>query len=139
MLTNSELRAKVDQLWDKLWAGGLSNPLDSIEQISFLLFMKRLDEEETRRERLANLRKQPYTSLFIDATGKPDPELRWSHWTQRTGQDALDFVRSRIFPFIKTMGGSNSSFALQMENAEFKINKPSLLLRYPAHSSGRNA
>jgi type I restriction enzyme M protein len=128
MLTNSELRSKVDQLWEKLWSGGLSNPLDSIEQISFLLFMKRLDEEETRREKLANLRKQAYQTLFVDKEGRHDPELRWSHWTQRTGQDALDFVKSRVFPFIKSIGGSGSSFALQMENAEFKINKPSLLL-----------
>ena len=46
MLTDTKLRSDVEALWDKLWAGGLSNPLDAIEQLSFLLFMKRLDERE---------------------------------------------------------------------------------------------
>ena len=46
MLTDSKLRSQVDQLWDKLWAGGLANPLDSIEQFSYLLFFKQLDDAE---------------------------------------------------------------------------------------------
>lgn len=128
MLTDSVLRSKVDQLWDKLWSGGLSNPLDAIEQISYLLFMKRLDEEETRREKLARLRNTAYQSLFVDQAGKPVPEYRWSAWTQKPGQEVLDFVKSHVFPFIKGLGGEGSSFAQQMTNAEFKINKPTLLL-----------
>jgi len=60
MLTDSKLRSQVDMLWDKLWTGGLTNPLDSIEQLSYLLFLKRLDDEENRRQKIAQLRKQPY-------------------------------------------------------------------------------
>ena len=56
MLTDPNLRSKVDALWDKLWAGGLSNPLDAIEQLSFLLFLKRIDEKEQDNERAAKLR-----------------------------------------------------------------------------------
>ena len=52
MLTNITLRAQVDALWDKLWSGGLSNPLDAIEQLSFLLFLKRLDEREDAAARV---------------------------------------------------------------------------------------
>jgi type I restriction enzyme M protein len=55
MLTDPVLRSQVDALWDKLWSGGLSNPLDAIEQLSFLIFLKRLDEREQDAERAARL------------------------------------------------------------------------------------
>ena len=58
MLTDTELRSKVDTIWDRLWSSGLSNPMDSIEQFSYLLFLKRLDDSEKKREKLAGLRNQ---------------------------------------------------------------------------------
>src|SRR5437762_5255357 len=76
MLTDSNLRSKIDSLWDKLWSGGLSNPLDAIEQLSFLLFLKRLDEREQDAERASRLRGKKHQPIF------PDAKLRWSHWTQ---------------------------------------------------------
>jgi type I restriction enzyme M protein len=57
MIADTQLKSKVDALWDKLWSGGLANPLDAIEQLSFLLFLKQLDEREERRG-------QPYKPLF---------------------------------------------------------------------------
>lgn len=122
MLTDTTLRSAVEALWDKLWSGGLSNPLDAIEQLSFLLFLKRLDEREQDAERAAKLRGKKFTPIF------PKPELRWSYWTQLPAGAALKHVKEVVFPFIKTMGGAGGSFAAQMENAEFKINKPSLLI-----------
>jgi len=122
MLTDSNLRSAVDALWDKLWSGGLSNPLDAIEQLSFLLFLKRLDEKEQDNERAAQRRSTRFTPAF------PKKELRWSHWTQLPADKALKAVKEEVFPFIKTLGGAGGSFASQMENAEFKINKPSLLI-----------
>jgi type I restriction enzyme M protein len=122
MLTDSTLRSQVDALWDKLWSGGLSNPLDAIEQLSFLLFLKRLDEREQDNERASKLRGKKFTPLFTK------PELRWSHWTNLKAEIALKRVKEEVFPFIKTLGGAGGSFAEQMENAEFKINKPSLLI-----------
>lgn len=122
MLTDATLRSKVEALWDKLWSGGLSNPLDAIEQLSFLLFLKRLDEREQDAERAAKLRGKKFTPTF------PSADLRWSHWTQLPADKALKQVREKVFPFIKTLGGAGGSFATQMENAEFKINKPSLLI-----------
>jgi len=127
VLTDNDLKSKIDALWNKMRDGGLPNPLDSIEQLSFLLFMKRLDEEETRREQQANRRGIPYQSVFVDKDGTPKPEYRWSEWTQRTGDDALRFVKAEVFPFIKGVGGTTSGFAQHMANAEFKINKPTLL------------
>ncbi len=122
MLTDPALRSQVEALWDKLWSGGLSNPLDAIEQLSFLLFLKRLDEFEQDHERTATRRKTKYEPLF------PDPKLRWSYWTQLPAAQALAHVKEKVFPFIKTLGGKGGSFAGQMENAEFKINKASLLI-----------
>jgi len=122
MLTDSNLRSAVDSLWDKLWSGGLSNPLDAIEQLSFLLFLKRLDEKEQDNERAAQRRGKKHTPVF------PRKELRWSHWTQLPADKALKAVKEEVFPFIKSLGGAGGSFAEQMENAEFKINKPSLLI-----------
>ncbi len=122
MLTDTTLRSAVEGLWDKLWSGGLANPLDAIEQLSFLLFLKRLDEREQDAERAAKFRGKKFTPLF------PDPDLRWSYWTQLPADKALKQVRDKVFPFIKMLGGAGGSFAAQMENAEFKINKPSLLI-----------
>src|SRR3984957_21169929 len=122
MLTDTTLRSAVEALWDKLWSGGLANPPAAIEQLSFLLFLKRLDEREQDGERAAKLRDKKFTPLF------PSSDLRWSHWTQLPANTALKHVKEAVFPFIKTLGGAGGSFAAQMENAEFKINKPSLLI-----------
>jgi type I restriction enzyme M protein len=122
MLTDTKLRSAVDALWDKLWSGGLPNPFDVIEQLSFLFFLKRLDEKEQDNERAAKLRGKKFGRIFPDAT------LRWSHWTQLPADKALKHVKETIFPFIKTLGGADGSFAEQMENAEFKIKKPALLI-----------
>jgi type I restriction enzyme M protein len=121
LLTDPKLKSQIDGLWDKLWTGGLSNPLDAIEQLSFLLFMKRLDDEENRAEKQARL---------IGAEYKPRMplEMRWTAWSQMKAEDALKHVKEVVFPWLRTLGGEASSFAQYMQNAEFKINKPSLLI-----------
>src|SRR6266516_493395 len=108
MLTDSKLRAQVDSLWDKLWSGGLANPLDAIEQISFLLFLKRLDDDENRREKLALLRQQPYQPRIPQ-------EMRWSYWTHLEGSRALKHLREQVFPWFRNLGDSGSSFELYMK------------------------
>jgi len=122
MLTDSTLRSKVDSLWDKLWSGGLPNPLDAVEQLSYLIFLKRLEEIEEDRERTAKLRKGKYTPIF------KDKEMRWSHWSNLEAEQALKIVKEKVFPLMKELGGEGGSFAEQMENAEFKIKRPSLLI-----------
>src|ERR1700730_7434713 len=122
MLTDTALRSQVDQLWDKLWAGGLANPLDAIEQMSYLLFMKRLDDAENAREQGARRRGTKYEPIFKDATHG------WSYWTNLKAEDALKYVKETVFPALKEMSTAGSSFELQMKEAEFKINKPSLLI-----------
>ena len=122
MLTDPKLRSQVNAIWNKLHSGGLPNPLDSIEQLSYLLFLKRLDDEEKQREQNARLRGQEFEPLF------EDKELRWGYWTNLPAGEALKHVKEKVFPALKTIGSTDSSFAIQMENAEFKINKANLLL-----------
>lgn len=121
MLTDTKLRSQVDMLWDKLWTGGLTNPLDSIEQLSYLLFLKRLDDEEDRRQKMAQLRKQPYQPRI-------PADMRWGYWTQLAAADALKYLREKVFPWFRELGNPGSSFELYMKNAELKINKPTLLI-----------
>ena len=121
MLSDTKLKNQVDQLWDKFWTGGLTNPLDAIEQFSYLLFLKRLDEAENRKQRLAERLKKPYEPTL-------KPELRWGYWTNLAAEDALRFLKETIFPALRQLGESGSSFHLYMQNAECKINKPSLLI-----------
>jgi len=121
MLTDSKLRSQVDMLWEKLWTGGLSNPLDAIEQLSYLIFLKRLDDEENRREKQAKMRDLPYQS--------PVPsDMRWHYWTRLDATSALKHLRDVIFPWFRSLGNEGSSFELYMRNAELKINKSNLLI-----------
>lgn len=121
MLTDPKLKSQVDRLWDMLWTGGLTNPMDAIEQLSFLIFMKRLDDEENQRERQAKRRGKPYEPQL-------DPELRWSTWTNYQAGSALQHVRDVVFPQLRRLGPVDSSYRRYMSKAEFKINKPSLLI-----------
>jgi type I restriction enzyme M protein len=121
LLTDPRLKSQVDQLWDKFWTGGLTNPLDAIEQFSFLLFLKRLDDAENRRQRQAERLKKDYQSLL-------HPEFRWGYWTNLKAEEALNYLKVTIFPQMRTLGGNGSSFQLYMQNAECKINKPYLLI-----------
>ncbi|MBN1304967.1 MAG: SAM-dependent DNA methyltransferase [Anaerolineales bacterium] len=121
MLTDPKLRSQVDALWDKLWAGGLSNPMDAIEQFSYLLFFKRLDDAENQREKQAGRRGEPYQSQIPE-------KMRWHYWTKLQAADALKHVREKVFPWFKEMSIQGSSFQEYMQNAEFKINRPGLLI-----------
>lgn len=121
MLTDPKLKSQVDQLWDKFWTGGLTNPMDAIEQFSYLLFLKRLDDAENRRQRQAERLKKEYQPQL-------QPEFRWGYWTNLKAEDALKYLKEVIFKQMRTLGGSTSSFQLYMQNAECKINKPSLLI-----------
>lgn len=121
MLTDPKLKSQVDQLWAKFWTGGLANPLDAIEQFSYLLFLKRMDDAENHRQRMADRLGRPYQPVF-------PPELRWGYWTNFKAEEALKHLKETIFPKLRTMGEQGSSFQLYMQNAECKINRPSLLI-----------
>jgi type I restriction enzyme M protein len=121
MLTDPKLRSQVDSLWDKFWTGGLANPLDAIEQFSYLLFLKQLEDRENAAERQAKRRGTAYQP-------KVPKEMRWSYWTQLKAEEALSHLKKEVFPNIVNLADEMSSFAQYMRNAECKISKPSLLI-----------
>ncbi len=133
MLT-STLRAKVDSLWDKFWSGGIANPLTAIEQISYLLFMRRLDALDEKRRGDADFLKQEFKSLFAGKyeTRKGDKrlreELRWSKFRHLPPEEMLEHVRDNVFPFIKTLKNGGQVFTQYMQDAVFIIPKASLLV-----------
>ncbi|MBK8486104.1 MAG: N-6 DNA methylase [Saprospiraceae bacterium] len=132
MLTNSDLKSKVDSLWNRFWSGGISNPLTAIEQMSYLIFLKRLEDMDNARAAAAKRRKTDFKSLFtghIDLGGrKIDKEkCRWSYWSQLSGEEMLRHVRDVVFEFLRNLGSETSSFTQHMEDAMFSIPKASLL------------
>jgi len=134
MLTPN-MKSLINQLWDKFWSGGISNPLTAIEQISYLLFMRRLDELDTKQKSDAEFTGDKYVSMFSGKFKIPNSDetvdkatLRWSHFKQMEGGEMLRHMQTKIFPFIKQLNGSNTAFARHMEDAVFIIPKASLLV-----------
>jgi len=142
---NSVLKSKIDQLWDKFWSGGISNPLTAIEQITYLLFMRRLDELDLKQQGDAEFAGFAFTSRFAgtwvppehrdksEADQKPfavdKSSLRWSDFKRMSPADRmLTHVQSKVFPFVKDLNGEASAFSHHMKNAVFIIPKPMLLV-----------
>jgi len=153
---NPELKSKIDQLWNKFWSGGISNPLTAIEQITYLLFMKRLDELDQKKQADAEFTGENYTSKFEgkwippeyraklrddDTQGETDKKLadgklyeidkrtlRWSEFKRMQAEEMLQHVQGKVFPFLKDLNGTESNFTHHMKNAVFIIPKPALLV-----------
>jgi len=132
---NSTLKSLIDKLWNNFWSGGISNPLTAIEQITYLIFMKRLDDLESKRERDADFTGEKYVSRFKGKFTIPGSEqtidkneLRWSVFKHSPADEMLFHVQSRVFPFLKELNGETSPFTKQMANAVFIMPKASLLV-----------
>jgi type I restriction enzyme M protein len=132
MITPS-IRGKVTSLWDKFWSGGISNPLNAIEQITYLLFMKQLEETDKNKVNNADFLADKHTSIFsgkyfppgVDITDEKNAvekdTLRWSNFTTLPSDQMLMHVQSKVFPFIKQLDDENSFFTKHMANAAFLI------------------
>ena len=137
--SNPTIASKIKDLWNKFWSGGISNPITAIEQITYLLFMKKLDEQDAAEEAFASFNGDAFTSRF-DGTfyltdedereqknGIDKQTLRWKNFHGMHSEEMLNHVSRYVFPFLKTLGSDGSSFAKHMGNAVFIIPKPSLL------------
>lgn len=124
MATILEQKAQIDKLWETFWSNGISNPLTVIEQISYLFFIKELDEKHTREERKANRLNRPIENPVFDETPKQQ-NMRWSKFKDFAPSEMYKVVQEDVFPFIKNMGGEN--FAKYMKDAVFMIPSPALL------------
>ena len=121
-MLDSNLKSKINLLWNKFWSGGISNPLQAIEQMSYLIFMKRLEDEDVGREQNAKLLGTKFASIF------PKEDYKWSKWTEMAAEQMLEHVRDEVFPFLRKLnGGENSIYSKYMKNATFSIPTASLL------------
>ena len=133
MLTPA-IKSKVDTLWDRFWSGGIANPLTAVEQISYLLFMRRLDSVDQKAAEDAEWLKRDHKSLYagkykrVDGTQHDRAELRWTHFKHLPGDEMLKHVRDNVFPFIKSLGKEDEAFATYMADAVFIVPKASLLV-----------
>jgi len=125
MLTG-ELRNKVDKIWETFWTGGITNPLTVIEQFTYLLFIKGLDEAETYREKEAVLLGIDCERMFPE----DKQHLRWSKFKNLEASQMYDIVSNEVFPFIKSLhGNKNSAYAKYMSDAIFMIPTPQMLAK----------
>lgn len=125
---------KVDDIWQKMWEGGITNPLEVISQLTYLMFMHQLDEREFEAENLETLlgteQKHIFPKSYTNAAGIeiPGDELRWSRFKDKPAETMYHMVNEFVFPFIKTLG-DGSAFTRSMESATFGIPTPKTLQR----------
>ncbi|MDV3578332.1 DNA methyltransferase [Elizabethkingia anophelis] len=139
MLSN-DLKSKINKLWDKFWSRGITNPITAIEQISYLLFLRRIDDADKE----AQTQNKKYKTLFIreklNENGKPEKDknnkfiiesaddCRWSNFSILDNEDdILEVVSKKAFPFIKSLNDPNQPYSRHMQNAVFGINDATLL------------
>ena len=129
-MITGEIRSRIDRIWDTMWSGGISNPLSVIEQLTYLLFIKGLDEVHTRRAAQAARTGTPIRDPLF-APGQD--HLRWSRFRDAAPEQMYATVKDEVFPFIKTLGRSggpeegDSTYAHHMKDALFTIPTPRVL------------
>jgi type I restriction enzyme M protein len=144
MLTG-ELRNQIDSIWNDFWSGGIANPLQVIEQITYLIFIKRLDEmqelAELRSTRLGEpLERRIFPEGYdgrgkarkpgeLEDPGEPYENLRWSRFKHFEPRRMFDIVDEHVFPFIREFNGAGSAYAQHMRDARFQIPSPQLLAK----------
>lgn len=122
----NEIKPQIDRIWDVFWSGGISNPMEVIEQLTYLLFIKRLDEIETLQEAKANrLQQKPGRVFFLE----DKQHLRWSRFRNLAADEMYKVIADEVFPFIRTLG--NGDYAVHMRDARFTLplEKAGLLTR----------
>ncbi len=136
MLTG-DLKSKIDQVWNAFWSGGIANPIEVIEQITYLLFLRALDSDQTREDNKAlRLKTQPVHLIptGTDAQGRAHDDMRWSRFKNMAPADMFGVLSDQVFPFLRglqTSGGpaAESAFARHMQGARFTIPTPGLLAK----------
>jgi type I restriction enzyme M protein len=132
MLTG-EIRNQVDQIWNAFWSGGVSNPLSVIEQITYLLFIKRLDDLHTLEERKAETLGIPMERRVFpkgnDERGRPYADMRWSRFKNFEPREMMTVVADHVFPFLRTLGEEGSSYGAHMKDARLGFSNAGLLAK----------
>lgn len=132
-MITGELKNKIDSIWEIFWTGGLTNPLDVIEQMTYLMFIHDLDGSDNLRAKEAAMLGLPYASIFADEVQIGDRtiagnQLKWSIFHDFPATKMYSVVQEWVFPFIKNLhGDKDSAYARYMGDAIFKIPTPLML------------
>ena len=137
MITGT-IKSQVDSIWDAFWSGGISNPLEVMEQITYLLFVRRLDDMHTLEENKASRLKRPMERRVFPA-GEDDKDrsyedYRWSRFKNFAASEMFTVVGEHVFPYLREnlapqLGGAESTYAEHMKDARFAIPTPALLTK----------
>ncbi|HOK42455.1 MAG TPA: class I SAM-dependent DNA methyltransferase [Thermoclostridium caenicola] len=125
-MITGEIKNKIDKIWTDIWAGGITNPLTVIEQLTYLMFIRSLDEKELEKEQFEALTGEKQPKIFPqDEEGQ---SMRWSRFKTMDPRKMYDIVSNKVFPFIKSLNGnSESAFSRYMQDAMFLIPTPQVL------------
>lgn len=138
-MLNGAIRGQINKLRDALWSGGVSNPLTGVEQLTYLLFIRRLDEIQSREEAKAQALGRPVArSIFPEGKdgletpgfrdgGCPYELMRWSRFKNEKPERMFEILDSHVFPFVRTLGGAESIMAAHMKGARLAFTRPALL------------
>lgn len=124
-MVTGELKRRVDALWTEFWQGGITNPLTVIEQVTFLIYARLLDINETRDENRAKRTGKSFQRRFKD----DEQHLRWQNVRHTPAEKIIPLVRDEVFPHFKSTVASGTAFAEFMKDAQLMIQKPSLLVK----------
>ena len=135
-MITGELRGRIDGVWNDFWSGGISNPLEVMEQLTYLLFIKALDERQALAENKANRVGEPIDDVIFPegewfhpegrARGRSYGDLRWSRFKNMAAADMYEVVQQYVFPFLHQRA-EESTHATHMRGARLTIPTPSLL------------
>ena len=132
-MITGELKNKIDSLWEIFWTGGLVNPLDVIEQMTYLMFIRDLDDTDNRHAKEAAMLGLPHNSIFAEEVQIGErtingQQLKWSVFHDFPAQKMYSTMQEWVFPFIKNLhGNKESAYSKYMSDAIFKIPTPLLL------------
>jgi len=137
-MVTGEIKTQIDHIWDAFWSGGISNPMEVIEQITYLLFIRRLDDLHTLEENKANRLNKPMERRIFpegkDTEGRAYEDFRWSRFKHFAPAEMLTVVDKHVFPYLRNdlaqqLGNGDSTYAHHMKDARFTIPTPALLAK----------
>lgn len=119
-MITGEIKNKIDKIWEDMWSGGITNPITVIEQLTYLIFIRSLDEKDLEAEQMEILSGSTLPKIFLE-NGQ---DMRWSKFKNRDAREIYTLIADKVFPFIKTLGDSEetneqTAFSRYMKDAMF--------------------
>lgn len=129
-MVTGELKGQIDRVWDSFWSGGISNPLEVIEQLTYLLFLRRLDDLQTIAEKKALATGKPLEGAVF---ASDEQSLRWGTFSNEEPDAMFETVATKVFPFLRGLGdrvgGEANTYSDHLKDARFSIPTPALLAK----------